>query len=945
LHGLRERSIYNAIDCFQRDGQGGAVVIGIRKTRSLWTAVLVGGWAACAAVGPRAQAADAAVAAPIPLTRAQPAAAAGATAATLAAAQRAQEFGLPTIAIGLYQELMAQPGADRAALTLPLVSALLDAGRIQEADQVLNALQSPRGPDWRLRMALVAVQEKRFDVASREIERIDVDQLTRPDRTWFWFLRGMFAALQSPPNLADADRFYTQANGEATSDAARATVLIAQERVRLRLASYTPAQVEQAKQAYEQNEARGWNPYRAAENYAVARAATGGTAEAVRFLSAMLVRLPRAEREWTDQFRLLLGLIGDRSRGGAGRYALTQLLDAGSNADKQRQALLLLADASGRDPERTLFRTELDRLISANPRSAILDGLLLMRAQLALAEHDYVTAERRANELNNRFPGSPLKPNLLGLLATSAWEQKRYRLAAENARQARELLAASPAATERNEAKVTAQSIAELRVLEAEASFRAGAMANSASDFRVGAEAYAAVLQDPPAGIKPGDLLFQRALAEIRSGAENVIKIIDELESDPRFDAANRWEAEWSLARALKTQGKAEEALQRVSRLLATPEAAAPAIAPDLRARMTWLQAQLSFDAGHPEQTLQLVQGLTDLTGRVALEAKLKGEIASTAALLKAKAEFALDREAGALETLKKLRDDFPLTDAAIYSYLVEAAHDAEPGRDRIQDAQTTLRRLIDDPRYKQSDYVPYALFQLALLSERLGTDNGLLEANARIEELVRPDRDPPAPAELVFAARLKQGDLFRLRNDFPSAQRAYEELVNNPRFAQRPDVVLAQLRLAECHNAQSATDVAGTHADLAQSIFEELLYRVDAPKDVQVEAGYNLGKLLERRGQFEKARDVWFRDVITPFLINAPRPLPAGAKRPYWLAKTLQDLGALLEQRENFDEARRVYTLLRDSGVGYENIAIERLQHLGVAAPAGLPANRDSQL
>lgn len=873
---------------------------------------------------------------PVPLTA--PAARTttpGGTAATLAAAQRAQEFGLPTVAIGLYEELMAQPGADRAALTLPLVTALLDAGRVEEADRVLNALQSPRGPDWRLRMALVAAQEKRFEIASRELERIDVDQLTRPDRTWFWFLRGMFADLQSPPNLADADRFYTQAKNEATSDAARATVLIALERVHLRMANYTPAQVEQARQLYEQNEARGWNPYRAAENYAVMRTATGGAAEASRFLSDLLVRLPRAERAWTDQFRLLLGLVGDRSRGGAGRYALTQLVETGSDPDKQREALLLLAQASDRDPERSLFRAELDRLIALKPASAILDGLLLMRAQLALAEHDYATAERRANELNNQFPGSPLRPNLFGLLATSAWEQKRYRLAADDARQARELLAASPAASQPTQAKVIAQSVGELRVLEAEASFRAGSMANSSSDFRVAAEAYAAALKDPPAGIEAGDLLFQRALAEIRSGADDAIKVIDTLETDPRFDATNRWEAEWSLARALKAGGKPQDALDRVSRLLAAPPAAPAAIAPDLRVKMAWLQAQLSFDAGHPDQTLPLVQALAAETAKSSLDAKLKDEIASTSALLAAKAQFALDREAAALETLKKLRHDFPQADAAIYSYLVEAAYDAEPGRDRIQDAQTTLRRLIDDPRYKQSDYVPYALFQMALLSERLGSENALIDANALIEELVRPDRSPPAPSELVFAARLKQGDLLRTLNDFPRAQRAYEELVNNPTFAQRRDVVLAQLRLAECHNAQSATDPAGTHADLAQSMFEELLYRVDAPKDVQVEAGYNLGKLLERRGQLDKARDVWFRDVITPFLINAPRPLPVSATRPYWLAKTLQDLGALLEQRDDFDEARRIYILLRDSGLGFENVAIERLQRLGVAGVA----------
>lgn len=105
------------------------------------------------------------------------------------------------------------------------------------------------------------------------------------------------------------------------------------------------------------------------------------------------------------------------------------------------------------------------------------------------------------------------------------------------------------------------------------------------------------------------------------------------------------------------------------------------------------------------------------------------------------------------------------------------------------------------------------------------------------------------------------------------------------------------------------------------------------------MEAGYNLGKLLERRGQFEKAREVWWRDVITPFFIDNKEAIPPGAKRPYWLAKTLLDLGELLAQREKIDEARRVYVVLRDSHLGYgETMAIEALKTLGVPSATTTP-------
>lgn len=904
--------------------------------------ILVGVVAAAVALAAGAAATAAGAAGPlnppVPLPARSTGLSAGNVAASLAAAQRAQELGVPTVAIGLYRQLLSAPAPeDRPNLTLALATALLDAGRAAEAEKVLAGVPEPHGPEWRLRFALAAAQQKRFDVARSEAGEINVDHLTRPDRAWFWFLRGVLADTAAPRDTAGANEFYLKAQQEAPSDMARATFLAAGLRVRLRLVNYTAAEIEQARRLYETYQERaGTQSYQFAEDYAVMRDAAGAKGEAVRFLSELLVRIPRTEHAWTDRLRRLLGMIGDRGRSGAGRHALNQLLETGAVADMQRQALQLLAQDSQHEPERGLFRAELDKLIAMMPRPAILDSVMLIRAQLALEDspNDYAMAERCANELKDKFPGSPLRPHAFVVLASSAWEQRRFRVAADNARQAREILAASSAASAPTEAKVVAQAVAELRVLEAEARFRA-------QDFQLAADAYAAVLSHPPAGVLPGDLIFQRALAEIRAGADDPARdltgVVDALAADPRFDAVNRWEAEWSLARALRVRRQTKQALARVTRLLESPEAGA--VSAELRARMGWLQAQLSFDAGQPELTLALVDQLDGATAGVA--PALRTEVASTAALLEARAQFDLGREAAALETLGRLRTEFAQTEAAVYSYLVAAAYYAEPGRDKLQDAQRSLRSLIDKPEYQQSEYVPYALFQLALLSERLGQEKDFRDANAHVEELVRPDRDPPAPPELVFAARLKQGDLFRTLNDFPRAQVAYEDLVNNPKYAQRPDVVVAKLRLAECHNARSSTDPSGSHADLAQSMFEELLYRVTAPADVRIEAGYNLGKLLERRGQLDKARDVWWRDVIAPFLVDAPEAPPPGAKRPYWLARTLLDLGALLVQRGALDDARRVYGMLRDGKLGYgEAIAIERLQQLGVggAPAAGKP-------
>src|SRR5204863_6209304 len=116
------------------------------------------------------------------------------------------------------------------------------------------------------------------------------------------------------------------------------------------------------------------------------------------------------------------------------------------------------------------------------------------------------------------------------------------------------------------------------------------------SDFRAAADAYAAALRERPPGVEAGDLMFQRVLAEIKAESPDAAKVLDEFEADPAFDLPNRWQAEWSLARALLGQGRKEktaEAYARVTSLLtaqpATSPRAAAMLKPELRARLAWL--------------------------------------------------------------------------------------------------------------------------------------------------------------------------------------------------------------------------------------------------------------------------------------------------------------------------------------------------------------------
>ncbi len=251
---------------------------------------------------------------------------------------------------------------------------------------------------------------------------------------------------------------------------------------------------------------------------------------------------------------------------------------------------------------------------------------------------------------------------------------------------------------------------------------------------------------------------------------------------------------------------------------------------------MAWLQARLSFDARKPEETLRLVDSLC-AHGRGPAARARRTDIASTGALLRAQANFELGRDAAAEETLRKLRADFPSSDSAVYSYIVEADRYAQ--QDKVIDAERLLTKLADD--FPNSPYAPYALYQAALQAERLGRRR---EPQGGLQVPGEPGHEPKyAASDLVFPARMRQGDLLRELNQFPQAQQVYESLVNNPASSPNSDTILAQLALAECHNAQSSG--SPSHADSAKRIFEDLVERVDAPADVRVEAGFNLGVIL----------------------------------------------------------------------------------------------------
>ncbi len=818
-------------------------------------------------------------------------------------ANAALQAGFPATAAGIYRDILRDtnlPADTRQRVTLALTTALLDAGEIIEAEKILSEYQGPRSAAYQLRVGLIAAYARRIPQSKAALAAGRPEDLPAADRGWWYFLQAQVA--DADGDVTQANNLYEQAEKTAVSELQKARFTLGQEQTRLRANQPGEAQLAALRGNMERFQGTRTG-YTYVRTYAAALAGLGRSAEAQAMLQRQLAVVPVSERDAADQLALMLGLIaGEQSI--AGRQAFKQLLRNGQKPETQRLALQLLARGMKTTAEREQFRRDLSELIGAPVQHAIIEELLLVRAQTALADQAYAPAEEDARALLERYPGSPLKPAALGVRLAVAWELKRYRSAADVIAQLRAMLAPG-------------SDRAELGVLLAEAFFRA-------KDYTNAADAYDAALREAPQVVPAGILIFQRVLSAIRADQLDVAaRQIDESVANPGFDAVNRWQAEWNLVREMQADGQAAAAYARVNRLLA---GGAQGVPEELRIRLMWLRAKLSFDNGQPDITQQQADELLKtLANGVQLDGALRTNITSMAQLLKGQALLALNQDKEGFALLEKLRADFRATPAAQYSYLVQAGHLTQVGD--MAAAQTILISFVDNPNYERSEYAPLALYEAAQILERQGLDRQLLEAYKLLDRLIKNY----ATDDLIFYALLKQGDLLRKLNDFPAARQVYESLVNNQ--GQHPDILLAQIALADTMFAQGANSI--TNYESASALFERLRDLPSAPADLRAEAGFKWGYALAKRAQVAKAQTVYW-SVVDSFLLDASHATALGAKGRYWVARALLELGQIHEDAGRLDEAQRAYRLIVEnnlSGTAQAQAKLARFRTTGKEA------------
>lgn len=792
------------------------------------------------------------------------------------------EFGLFSVADRLLGRVL-QSGPGEAALPGLLNQRLqvsLVLGDVETATAILSRLEESGLEADPLLRAVYRYRTGDDAAARRILGGIPLSSLEREPLAWYYLMNALLLSREGDSETANEYFQLAEAAAPTPLLLEHFEILRLKEELRGGLVSDDSISALRESVRSMQGERGG---FEAARLLAIALHQSGQADEAIELLSRQLAMPGLREFGLRPDFLLLLGVVAgpDSSRG---KLSLRQLVGEGEGGDSLSIALSLLARTATSPESRKAFLENLSTWLAADPPHPLTDRLLAYRAHLLVNENQLAEAMASAQRLITEFPGSAFVPQTLKVLAYISWSQDppRYRTAADYLNRLRQQ-------------QPDGREALETGVLIADCFFLNG-------DYTSASDAYGAVFAQ--AGPEwASRVLYQMVLSEIAAGRPgDAARLLDEAYRDDRIDVIALWRSEWNLLDHLRREQDPGVALRRLNALLSRdpPEAAIPE---QLVLRMEWLQARLTLESG---RALPAIESAAVLIGDLdsprfsTLDPALLAEVESHLLLLIGEGHYNLGQAAEGLETFITLRERFPDSGPAILSYLVESR--SEFGQDNLVSAQQSLIGLVD--RFPDSEFAPIALWEAALNAEQRGLAAHLQEAITILERLVT---DYPAHS-LVYYARLKQGDIARRLNDFPTALLLYERLL--ARFPDHPERYRAEMDRADCLMALASEDEA--RYDLAAAVYERICLLPGTPLPVRIEAGYKWAHASRREGDLEGGMSVlWLlhdRFVLDEEMRRPAIGDPAGR---YWLSRILLDLGKWQEENGEFADAIRVYKWL----------------------------------
>lgn len=820
----------------------------------------------------------------------------------VSAVQSAIENGFIGIARSLLQDLIPEAASEDEEgelLQLDLEVSLIS-GNLDRAGIIRNRLLELGDPIPPLLEVMYLHFSGAYADASRAIERLDPEELRESDRAWYHLIDGLLASRLEMQEEANAA--FLLAERLASSALKRDHFEIIRLREALRTGDFSPGDLSALRESVRSMRGERGG-FEAARLLAIALQQNGRPDEAIEVLTQHLALPGLEELGLRSEFLLLMGRVaGPQSP--RGRLALTQLINDGLDEEAMKTAFAMLTQQGPELLDRTTLMRDLDAWLDEDPPHPLAARMRTFKAYLLILNGRLDAAEEQARLLLNEYPESAFAPFSLRLLAQISWSQSppRYRTAADYLNQLRDTLPD-----------------AESRSLNG---IRIGDCFFLNADYRSASDAYAAALQEAP-GPLAERAFFQQVLAEIRARRPaNAARLIDRGYTDERLGVDVLWRAEWNLMDHWRTEAAFATAFARMESLMAAEVGGVSEPPITLRLRMRWLQARLSLEVGEAalarDRALALLGDLEEgayETVPDGVSTKVEGHLL----LLLGEALFALGDGEGAGGIFSVLRERFPDSGPTVLSYLVQSR--AEAGVDNLVAAQQSLVALVD--RFPESEFAPIALWEAALNAEQRGLPGNLQEAISLLERMVT---EYPT-SSLVYYARLKQGDLARRLNDFPTALLLYERVLSA--YPDHPDRFRAEMSRGDCLMALGVEDPG--RLDAAAVLFERNCLLPSNNPALRIEAGYKWAHALRLQGDLEGSASVlWL--LVDRFIIDSDlsQPIRALEEGRYWMSRTLLTLAREQKNSGQVAEAVRLYEMIVDldlAGVAVAKTNLEALR------------------
>lgn len=591
--------------------------------------------------------------------------------------------------------------------------------------------------------------------------------------------------------------------------------------------------------------------------------AHGTQAEALRRLERLATNQNRRVETRAQGYRIVAQALGSESN----YPAALDLIEKGILAAADPVQLLetqvakarLLMDAGRVDEGAESMRTLAARIPDAS-RSALV--------QMELADH--MARLERWNDAAaeyqvwlDAFEGTPGSAHGLARYGWVLWQAGRYAEAANRFERA--------LAVETNQVQRL-----ELQQQLADAQFAGG-------QFQQAQTTYATVLAGLPTAADAAERIqlqlaeTELALGDIDAGEIRLLEL-----SRAQSESAHVRAAVMRLGALYEERGALEMASEQYGRLIDTgPDS--PPCADALLARGLVRYRMGAFQTA-----------LDDFT-RIR-EAYPQTAPAARAMFMRGWCLYVLERDAEALQVCEQFLLDFPDSTFVpdVHFWLGEHAFNRGDYEKAEQRFARMAREYPDSPRAADAWF----------WAGRAATARqAYLAANEHFNALMAQHPDSPRLPETLLA----QGDVLSELGQFPAAILAFNEVIT--RFPRSPEAMAAWGRKGDCQYTLGPDNAARYEEALLS--YRTLLDFAGAPADLRLQAGYKVGRCLEKMNRAAAALDRYM-EVAYAYL-QEPDPPPEAT---VWFTRAAFAAAALQERVGNWKEAVGIYRRVADSGV-----------------------------